>query len=219
MTLYFAEIFLFLFPNLRRFDVLIENEFAFSSGDIVDESGQQGSRRAMAMTRTVTVEDKNLMIEFAAINRDPYISAIEVQGVADVQIGSPTGAPIASPAPIDVPTLITINPTMAPANATMSEPTSSPTMSPKMPKGKHTDSPTPNSSAQTMFPTKSPSVPPTDEPSTLNLTTDAPTAASPETPAPTDASIPSEFEGLRINAGGEEFVDFLGNVWLVCSRY
>jgi len=177
VTLHFAEMFLLL-PNLRRFNVWIEDEFAFSSVDMVDESGRGSSRKAMAITKTVIVEDKKLMIEFEAINRDPYISAIEVQGVPDAQNVPPTEAPIVVPAPTDVPIRYTdISPTMAPPINTQS-----------------TDSPT-------------------QAPSTLSPTTDAPTASL-KTPAPTDAPVEPQFEGVRINAGGDQFVDFLGNVWL-----
>lgn len=91
VTLYFAEFFFFLAPELRRFDVWIEDKLFFSSIDMVKESGN--NRKAIAVTKLVIVEDELLMIDFRAINRDPYVSAIEVQGIVDGPAGSPTRAP------------------------------------------------------------------------------------------------------------------------------
>ena len=91
MTLYFAESHT-LAEKWRRFDVHVEERLSFTSVDIVEASG--GPQKAMAMTTMAFVRDGELSIGFDAINRDPYVSAIEVKGVSDAGASAPSDSPV-----------------------------------------------------------------------------------------------------------------------------
>jgi len=213
VVLYFAEVF-FIVPEMRVFNVWIEDSLEYSSVDVAAMEG--GERKVAALSTTVPVDDGEINIRFQAINRDPFISAIEVLGIGPTTPAPPTAAPVSQASSTDGP---------SPAPSTFS-PSASPTHasahSPPM------DAPT---HASVTYPTTDwPTKPPTDSKTRSPIEqTDRPTSGTVTiTPSPVPPPVlppvspPVElgdFETILINSGGEGYTDFLRREWMADTYF
>jgi len=194
VVLHFAKVF-FLFPGWRKFNILVEGVLVFDSLDAAQGVG--GPDNASELKTTCIVKDKELTIELVAINRNPYISAIEIMGVPDTSVVAPptltqgpTTTPHSPPAPPQSP---------APTKSPIKQPTA--VVSEPQPVVPITESPITLSPPFTQVPdvpVVAPQKPPTSAP----------------VRAPTAPPNSGDFETILINAGGDAFQDFLGRTWM-----
>ena len=121
VVLYFPDK-LSIAPNMRKFEVWIEDSLAFMSDEIADAT--QGT--ALSMTTDAIVSDENLEIKFDAITRYAYVSAIVVSALPPSAPFAPPAAPIAPPTAQIAPPTTQIGPTITPM-APLSAPIAAPT--------------------------------------------------------------------------------------------
>ena len=230
VVLYFAEVF-FIVPEMRVFNVWIEDSLEYSSVDVAAMEG--GERKVVALSTTVPVDDGEINIRFQAVNRDPFISAIEVLGIGPTTTPAPpTAAPISqasstdgpSPAPVSQasstdgpsPALSTSSPSVSPTDASAHSPVNYPTKPP-------TDSPTRSPIEETDRPTNGaititpPTKQPTDSPTRSPVEAPVPPPVLPNTVSPPVDS--GDFETILINSGGEGYTDFLGRDWMADTYF
>lgn len=221
-----------LLGSLSTFDVSIEGSARYNSVAIHDTPDNPSGTKVMT-TSSVTVSDGELNIALGAVSSKAYIGAIEI--LASLEEPLETIAPQPSPttAPFPPPTKApTASPTMAPTPTPTRNPTASPSNTPvtvapatgapvtNPPVTSPTDAPVTNAPV-TSQPTAAPVTPITSAPITVAPVTVAPVTASPTTSPVTSAPVPTPtgFQDIYINAGGDDYEDFLGNVWKSDTPY